>query len=117
MKYLNYLILDNILADHFRKKINIIIDNKTVVEGRLILFKHRNYNYQLILSNCKGKRFSYFFPIPFIVNVLSNDNIEMDYTLDSLTGGDTKIINIIKRLKKPNKSEFYNKKANLVFFN
>lgn len=114
MKYLNYLVLDDLLADHFKKMVDVTVDGERVIEGRLVLYKHRNYTYQLILSNGKGRRFSAFLPIPFIVNVMGRNVVELDYTLEALTGGDQKTINIIKRLKKPSKSVFYDRKATLA---
>lgn len=115
-KYLNYTVLDNFFADHFQRMMIIRIENEVVYDGKLFLFKNKNYSYQLTLSKEKSRKFNVSIPIPFSVTILNDGLAELDYTIEALTD-DPIAINIIKRLRKPQKSVFYNKRAVVEFKN
>lgn len=113
-KYLNYTVLDDFFADHFQRVMSMRVDNEIVFDGKLYLFKNKNYSYQLTLGKEKARKFNVLIPIPFAVNVSGDDSVELDYRIETLTD-DPIAINIIKRLRKPQKSVFYNKQAIVEF--
>ena len=114
MTYRNYEVLNDIFANHFQKQIEVRIGDDVIYDGKLCLFKRRNYTFQVTLIKNGARHETEVLPIPFLITVLDDDNIELDYTIDTLTNDKT-AINIIKRLKKPQKSVFYDKKATIKF--
>jgi len=114
MIYRNHIVLDEILPDNFQKNIKISVGENVVCSGRLILFKHKTYYYQLLISKEKGKKVNVLIPYPFAVELRDDNSILFDYRNETLAEGDKNIINSINRMRKPSKSIFYNSIAKLT---
>lgn len=108
------MVLDEVLPDNFQKNITISVDDKIVYSGRLILFKHKTYYYQMLINKDKGKRSTILIPYPFAVEICDDGTIMLDYRNETLAEGDKLIINSINRMRKPSKSVFYNNIAKVV---
>lgn len=108
------MVLDEILPDNFQKNIKISVENNVIYFGRLILFKHKTFYYQLLISKEKGKKTNVLLPYPFAVEICDDGSILFDYRNETLAEGDKNIINSINRMRKPSKSVFYNNIAKLT---
>ena len=73
------------LIDCLQKNIGLVIGNKNIKRGRLLLFRRFHYFIQLALSTEKGTRENIDIPIPFKVeNHLDEGLLYFDYRLPSL---------------------------------
>ena len=101
--------LDSHLADMFMKAVRITLSNDVICMGRLTLFKHKNYEYVLSIVSLDGKhKEKISMPYPFGHWVLNNgEKLMFDYRMNTLFNGDQELLSLFKRVRKPNKSKFF----------
>jgi len=106
----------NTINKHLQKKIDFVIDNKTIKSGKIILFSIKDFFCSFLLySEQKNKRFLYEIPYPFVY--LENDNsITFDYTIETFVKNNPAIKDYLLKLKNKKQSKLFNKKLILKIY-
>lgn len=98
---------EKILKDLLQKHIRLYIKNKVYKEGKLVLFKHECYSFELILVLSNNKKKKIDIPVPFTIEEHAEDNlIYFDYRLNSFVRNDI-MLTKLKEVSKNSKSKFY----------
>lgn len=101
---------------HLQKKVDFIIENKTIKTGKIILFSIKDFFCSFLLySEQKHKRFLYEIPYPFLYTE-NSDCIIFDYTLDTFTRNNPSIKEDLLKLKNKKQSKLFNKKLILKIY-
>lgn len=108
--------ISTIINKHLQKKVDFIVENKTIKSGKIILFSIKDFFCSFLLySDAKRKRFLYEVPYPFLYSE-SNNNITFDYTLDTFTKNNPSIKDNLLKLKNKKQSKLFNKKLTLKIY-
>ena len=101
--------IENFLRATLQKKIRIRVNNKTLREGRLILFSVKDFYMTLMLKTDEDVVKTYEMPVPFTVRVGKNTDAVFDYTIDTITRNEVakKILITTLYNKVGKKSKFY----------
>lgn len=84
-----------------------VINNRTIKRGKLILFKQNNFCIDLhIIQPTKTTHSIYTIPIPYDTKIF-NSHVLFDYTLNTLVKNNHRLYNLIKDIKPPRKTKFY----------
>ena len=107
---INLYTFDNIPGERFfvenlQKPIKFSIKEKTIKQGRLLLFKRTHYYIQISLQTAKNTRENFEIPFPFKVEEYNADGLMYyDYRVNSLNLENDHIL-----LTKRPSSTYYNK--------
>jgi len=94
----------------FQKNINIVLDNKILRQGRLLLFCVKDFYLHFTLStNNTTKTFELPYPFETYMESVSSNVLVLDYKVVSFTRDLTNIFEKAKQL--------YNKDKQMKFFN
>ncbi len=100
------------LTQMLQSPIKFTLGQKTIKQGRLLIFKRTHYYIQVTLINSKNVKESFEIPIPFRTEHYPSEGlIYFDYRLTSLVGLDEDLLNQIQsiKIKNINPSQYYNK--------
>jgi len=104
---------DNLFANFLQKKISINHNNKTLREGRLLLFSIKDFYLHFTLEVGGGiKHFE--LPYPFEVLEINNNLFLLDFTLSAFRAEFSDIERKIKNIGEKKKSRFYNSIIQLI---
>lgn len=94
----------------FQKNISIVLDNKTLRQGRLLLFCIKDFYLHFTIS-CNGTTKTFELPYPFrtYTDAISSNVLILDYKINSFTQDLGNITDKAKLL--------YNKEKHMKFFN
>lgn len=102
-------LIEKKISDLLQREIKFIINGKVVRSGRLVIFNLKDFYASFILINNKGDKKIYEVPYPFSVNQ-TDDGVEFDYSLDTLSNGNKMLYYKIKLLNKVKKNKLYDNK-------
>ena len=85
------------------------LDNKIVKEGSLILYKQNDYYISLYLKNNNHEQKKFEIPYPFSIE-RKNNYFVLNYTMSSISKGDSELYFRLMSLNQNSKSRFYNTK-------
>jgi len=99
-----------------QKNVSFVIDNKTIREGRLILYNVKDFYIVFNLITSKNISKTYELPLPFIVERYA-DKIIFDYSLKNIVKGNNIIEYLIKTTynKIGKKSRLYDNKLTINY--
>lgn len=100
------------LTRALQSPIKFILGQKTIKQGKLVLFKRSHYYLQITLLTLKNNRECFEIPIPFKVEEYSYEGvIYFDYRLKALAGIDSVLNDKLEKskIKNINPSQYYNK--------
>lgn len=94
----------------FQKNISIILENKTLRQGRLLLFCIKDFYLHFTLC-CGNTTKTFELPYPFLTytDTISSNVLILDYKMNSFTQD---LGNILDKAK-----QLYNKEKHMKFFN
>jgi hypothetical protein len=100
------------LQRHLQAPIKFILGQKTVKQGRLVLFKRAHYYLHITLLTSKNNKESFEIPIPYKVEEYPHEGLAyFDYRIQGLCGLDEEINSRLAKvkIKNINPSQYYNK--------
>ena len=88
------------------------IDEKAVKQGKLQLFCVKDFFcvFTLLSLEKNNKKTVYEIPYPFNIRTLSDGRLELDYTLESFYLSNSRVRELVNKLKFSKTSKFFNKK-------
>lgn len=92
----NYLLYETLKYDRYLKKmlqknITMLLNEKIIKSGNLILYSYKNFSIQLIFKNPKtGKNRKTEIPIPFNIKKINENDLIFSYMLDNIDADATK---------------------------
>lgn len=103
---MSILNLEKDVSSIFQKNLKFRINNKTLREGKLILFSFKEF--YLHFKLCVGHNIYKYIEIPYPYTYRFEENkLLFDYTNGTLTKKDKELETIIKLLKRQKFSKFY----------
>jgi hypothetical protein len=108
MAYQNDIFLDNL-----HRSFRFVCNNKTIKEGKLVLFNFNDFYYSFTLD-VSGNKKQYKLPMAFSVTQ-SISSIRLDYTINALCSNMDEYIMPCKMIKPVLKSNIYNSVVEMVF--
>jgi hypothetical protein len=103
---------ESYLQRHLQAPIKFILGQKTVKQGRLVLFKRAHYYLHITLLTSKNNKESFEIPIPYKVEEYPHEGLAyFDYRIQGLCGLDEEINSRLAKvkIKNINPSQYYNK--------
>jgi len=100
--------LDLALKEYLQSHVEFSLNGKTIKSGKLYLYEHGYFNYVFHIKT-KSKKTSIKVPFPFDY-VFKNEELSLDYTINSFTSGISLLEKVVKSMKIENPSKFYNNK-------
>jgi hypothetical protein len=100
------------LTKHLQTPIKFILGQKTLKQGRLVIFKRAHYYLHITLLTSKNNKESFEIPIPFKVEEYPHENLAyFDYRIQGLCGLDEMLNDRLfkVKIKNTNPSQYYNK--------
>ena len=103
--------IDNILKQLLQKDIRFVLNDQVNREGKLILFNHGYFTLNFHIKNYrKNKNELFKIPVPFDFEYHDEDGLlYFDYRIKTFSHGNTEIESMIKNIKKPHTSKYYDK--------
>lgn len=108
----DYLItIDQVLKNLLQKDIRFILNNQITKEGKFILYNHGYFLFNFNIKNYKKNKLEILkLPIPFNFEYYKEEGlIYFDYRIKSFSHSDNDIDKLIKGVKKPHISKYYDK--------
>lgn len=107
--------LENAIKFLLQRDLKFCINNRVVKSGKFILFKQNNFCLDLhMIQHNKITHSVYTIPIPFNTEHHSS-YILFDYSLNTLVKNNKNLYNLIKDIKPPRKTKFYDTKVQVRF--
>jgi hypothetical protein len=104
------MITEELFLPFFQKNISIIIDNKTLRQGRLLLFSIKDFYLHFTLLNDKvTKTFELPYPFGTYMENLTSKILLLDYKLKTFTKG-------LPNIDEKTKTLFLKKEKHMKFF-
>lgn len=101
--------IDTQINNFLQKELIFQINNQTFKRGKLIIYAHGYFSYLFtIKNNKKSKNEILKLPIPFFSS-FDEKVITFDYRIKTLFTGNKQLEEMLKEVKKPNISKFYDK--------
>ena len=97
---------------HLQSPIKFILGQKTIKQGRLVIFKRAHYYLHITLLTAKNNKESFEIPIPFKVEEYIHEGLAyFDYRIQGLHGLNEELNERLSkiRIKNTNPSQYYNK--------
>jgi hypothetical protein len=109
--YLDEMPAEKFFTENLQRCLNFNLGTKTIRKGRLIIFKRSHFFIQISLLTSKGNQETFEIPIPFKIEYHPPENlIYFDYRLNSLTGNNEELKDLIlQQIKKNTPSQYFNK--------
>ena len=110
--YLEEIPGESFLQRHLQTPIKFILGQKTIKQGRLLIFKRAHYYLHITLLTSKNNKESFEIPIPFKVEEYVHEGLAyFDYRMQGLCGLDEELNNRLSKvkIKNTNPSQYYNK--------
>lgn len=104
---------NDIFLDNLHRSFRFVCNNKTIKEGKLILFNFNDFYYSFTLD-VSGNKKQYKLPMAFSVTQ-SISSIRLDYTINTLCSNMDEYIMPCKMIKPVLKSNIYNNVVEMVF--
>lgn len=101
------------MSNLLQRDIKFILNSKVIRTGKLLIFNVKDFYACFTLSYGSDKKI-YELPFPFAINI-HNDGVEFDYTLDTLSGGNTALLYRLKVLTKVKKNKLFNNKLKIQY--
>lgn len=100
----------------FQKNITIILDNKIIRTGRLLLFSIKDfYLHFTLISNNSQKNFELPYPFDTYMENLTSDVLILDYKMNTFTKGLPEIKDLAKALQSKSKHmKFFDNMVKIV---
>jgi len=107
--YIENSIIEDVLKKILQQNISIILGDKVLKKGKLVLFKQVHYCLELSLKNKDNNIKKIELPIPFNVENWEDDNlIYFDYRLSTLAKTKPQLQQLIQKLAVNKPHKFYN---------
>jgi hypothetical protein len=103
---------ETFLQRNLQNSIKFILGQKTIKQGRLLIFKRAHYYLQITLLTTKNNKESFEIPIPFKVEEYIHEGLAyFDYRVQGLSGLDEDLYEKLFKLKikNINPSQYHNK--------
>ena len=109
--YLDEMPAESFFTENLQRSLTFNLGTKTIRKGRLIIFKRSHFFIQISLLSTKGSQETFEIPIPFKIEHHPAENlIYFDYRLNSLTGNNEELKDLIlQQIKKNTPSQYFNK--------
>lgn len=109
--YLDEMPAEGFFTENLQRNLTFNLGTKTIRKGRLIIFKKSHFFIQISLLSSKGNQETFEVPIPFKVEHHPEENlIYFDYRLNSLTGNNEELKDLVlQQIKKNTPSQYFNK--------
>jgi len=103
--------IDNVFKNLLQKDIRFVLNNQTTKEGRFILFSHGYFSFNFNIKNYKKNKMELLkLPIPFDYEYYESEGLlYFDYRIKTFSHNDAEIELLIKNIKKPQLSKYYDK--------
>jgi hypothetical protein len=103
----------DIFLNNLHRNFKFTCNNKTLREGKLILFNYDNFYYSFTLDLSGTKK---HFKMPMAFSVTSNlSSIRLDYRIKTLCYGIDDFENMCRLIKPKSKNAFYDNVVDIVF--
>ena len=100
--------MEDIFLPFFQKEIAIVLDNKTLRQGKLLLFNIKDfYLHFTLLINDNKKCFEMPYPFSMYKESISSTSLILDYKLNTFTKNMPEIENCVRVLYKKEKHMKY----------
>lgn len=99
--------LNDIIKSLLQKTLTFTINDTIYKQGKLLLFKYNNYHIEFTLSDKSKKQKKIEIPIPYDVELTSNNILYFDYKLKTLSHKNDKVLKLLKLIQRKGKSKFY----------
>jgi hypothetical protein len=99
--------LECTLKNLLQRQLKLRINNKVWREGRLLLFNQSGFYVEFIINGKKKARERFELPIPFKINTINKSRVQFSYEVQSLSGKNKLIYELLKSVRPINKSKYY----------
>jgi hypothetical protein len=103
----------DIFLNNLHKNFKFVCNNKTLKEGKFILFNYKDFYYSFTLD-VSGSKKQFKLPMAFSVNETLS-SIKLDYTLKTLSHGITDFEFTCKMIQPKMKNNLYDNFVEIVF--
>lgn len=103
---------EGFLTKHLQAPIKFVLGQKTIKQGRLVLFKRAHYYLHITLLTSKNIKESFEIPIPFKVEEYVHEGLAyFDYRVQGLCGLNEELNARLSKvkIKNTNPSQYFNK--------
>lgn len=106
--------IETALADVLQRDIDIICNNKTIKQGKLINYHINDYVITFTLRNNKKQLKSYDMYYPYDVQVESNE-ILFDYTADTISSQNDRLLQLLHATKPTKTHKHFNSVVSISY--
>lgn len=109
-------LIEEKLTKHLQKKVDFVLDNKTIKSGKIMLFCIKDFFCTFTLySQEKKKKIIYEIPYPFNAS-FQDESVMFDYTIETFSKGRNDILPLINSLRTSKSCKLLNKKLTLKIY-
>jgi len=104
--------IEHLIEPFLLTPITFTIDEKVIKQGKLQLFCIKDFFcvFTLLSLEKNNKKTVYEIPYPFNIKTLNDGRLELDYTLESFYLSNSRVRELVNKLKLSKTSKFFNKK-------
>ena len=106
--------IESALRGVLQRDINIVCNNKTIKQGKLINFSINDYVVSFTLRNNKDQLKNYDMYYPYDM-AEGDDEILFDYTADTLSSQNEKLLDLLHSIKPVKTHKHYNSVVHIKF--
>jgi hypothetical protein len=92
-----------------QRNIVFVLDNKIIKEGKLFLYNEKDYYLIFYMKSNNNEQKKFEVPYPFAIHK-HNNYLVLDYSLSTISGGDSELYYKLVSLNQNSNSRFYNSK-------
>jgi hypothetical protein len=105
--------LERELEHLLQRKVKFTINDKITRRGKLLIYQVKDFYITFTLITASGDKKTYDLPYPFKVTT-TLDGAIFDYTLNTLSQGNSMMLNRLKVLTRVKKNKIYDSKVHIT---
>ena len=105
--------LEQDLEPVLQRSVKFAIGDKVLKRGKILIYQFKDFHIKFTILNNKGETKYYELPYPFAIEKYDN-HVVLDYTLDTLSCGNTMLLYKLKVINRHKKNKLYNSRVEII---